>query len=77
MTRYIGKAFKELITHSHYTYAKFGEQVGVAGRQVVNHWVNHKLDCDWKYDDIALWCRILGVDFKEFLADVDRKRANA
>lgn len=77
MTRYIGIAFKEHIKHSIFTYDSFAPNVGLAGKQGVNHWVNHKLDCDWKYDDIALWCEVLGVDFDGFMEDVNRQRANS
>lgn len=76
-TRVIGSEFKELIKHSRFTYDMFAEQVGFKGKQVVNHWVNHKIDGDWKYDDIALWCRILDVNFDIFMANVNNKRANS
>lgn len=76
MNRIIGNMFKDIISHTNYTYDDIAKRVGLYGRQAVNHYVNHKKDEDWYYDDIKKWCKALGIDVIIFMDDVDRKRAN-
>lgn len=75
-SRIIGKAFKDIIKHTNYKYDDFAPLVGLYGRQAVNHYLNHKTDNEWYYDDIRNWCRALNLDMWRFMEDVDRKREN-
>lgn len=76
MERIIGNMFKEILSHTNHTYDSFAPKVGLYGKQAVNHYLNHKKDNDWYYDDIKKWCKALNISMEGFMEDVDRKRAN-
>lgn len=73
MSNYISSTLKEEVKRSHYTYDGLAKELGLASKQNMNFYLNHKQDTEWTYYDIKRFCRILGVNHILFLQDVDRK----
>ena len=73
MSNYISSTLKEEVKRSHYTYDGLAKELGLASKQNMNFYLNHKQDTEWTYYDIKRFSRILGVNHILFLQDVDRK----
>ncbi len=73
MSNYISSTLKEEVKRSHYTYDGLAKELGLASKQNMNFYLNHKQDTEWTYYDIKRFCRMLGVNHILFLQDVDRK----
>lgn len=73
MSNYISSTLKEEVKRSHYTYDGLAKELGLASKQNMNFYLNHKQDAEWTYYDIKRFCRILGINHILFLQDVDRK----
>lgn len=73
MSNYISSTLKEEVKRSHYTYDGLAKELGMASKQNMNFYLNHKQDTEWTYYDIKRFCRMLGVNHILFLQDVDRK----
>lgn len=73
MSNYISSTLKEEVKRSHYTYDGLAKELGLASKQNMNFYLNHKQDTEWTYYDIKRFCRILGINHILFLQDVDRK----
>lgn len=73
MSNYISSALKAEVKRSRFTYESFAHEVGLASKQNMNFYLNHKQDSEWTYHDIKLFCGVLGVNHIMFLQDVDRE----